>query len=159
MFFYRHPDCNCLSIYCNLFRFCREAGIASAEAKAVAHRDPEAVKIAISHIQAFPIHFLLNIPVVMAEAFSVGIIPISVRPGVRQLSAGGFLSAENICHCIAALHTRLRNNQQSLDVFKFIHEGQIHNTACIDDHNHISIHCTHIRQKLMLFLAEIVIPF
>ncbi len=103
----------------------------------------------------------------MGKCHGVGIILVSIRPGIRHLSAWHCLPGDHIRKGIAALHPRLNQVQDGADIFILVCEGKIHKPPCVDYKDHLfikaadipDIFCFLICQIKIALLVEPVRPF
>ena len=93
----------------------------------------------------------------MGKVFGSGIIGIAISPGIGQVTAGINSAIQHRRHSMATHHAGLRNNQQRANIGELVHEGQIYNAACIDNHNDAPIGCAGIPQHIMLIFAQEII--
>ena len=132
-------------------------GITQTKAKGESRLHTEGIKIAVAHIDAFPIIFLLEIPVEGAVFHSKRNVGILLCPAVRQLAGRGHRTAEEIGHRIAALRTRLADVQNRIDTGNFLQEAHIHRTAAVDHQHKFLIMRSAEGNGRLFFLRQIVI--
>ena len=128
------------------FQRVSKPGIGQAVAEAVPGGHTEAVKVAVTHINALGVALVFHVAVVMGEGGGGGIIVVMEGPGVGQMAAGVDRSVQHVGNGASALHTGLGHEQQGFDVGELIHEGQIHRAARVHDDDHVFIQPADARQ-------------
>ena len=109
-------------------------GIAQPVSEGIPRPDAEAVKVPVSHIDAFRIRFLDQVSVPVGEGRAGGIVLISPGPGIRELSGRVHLPGEHIRYGVSALASRLAHQQDRIRPDLFL-EGKINDPADVQQHD------------------------
>ena len=131
--------------------------IAQAKSKGIGRFDPEGIEIAVAHIDALFIIFLLQIAIAVAIFIRKGNVAIALSPGIRQLCAGADRTGENVRHRQAALAAGLANIQHRTHALNPIQKTHIHTAAAVHQQHKMPIMGGAEGDGLPLFIGDVVI--
>ena len=111
-------------------------------------------EVAVAHIDIFRIAVL----VAVAEIGMGGIVRNIVSDGIGELSGGGDISHDHICHRVAALLSALPDIQHGAGV-KFRHPLHVDDVAHIEDHDHLFKMCRDTAEHISFRLGQQIALF
>ena len=118
----------------NGFCFQRKLRIRKPVSKTECRFDTESIKIAVAHIDTFPVVRIIQISIIGAELATVRIILISLCPGSGQFSGGVCFSKNHIRHDISGDVSGLADQKDCMDTRNAAQYTGINHAAYIQQH-------------------------